>query len=212
MAPNRRPVLGYIQEAIVTQRLKQTIFWSFVVVCIAGAAFILAWKLWTGRPAGTPKPLPKLKSPRIVIEKRRRRLTVFDGQTPVKNYRIGLGWGKGNKLKEGDGCTPEGEFYICHHNPQSRYRLSLGLSYPNEEDAARGLREGLISRQEHDSIVNAIEHKKTPPWNTKLGGEIMIHGNGADRDWTGGCVAMEDADIEELYKALPDGTAVEILP
>ena len=168
-----------------------------------------------GEPPAVPPgqgPLPKLKAPRVLVRKAERRLIVYDGDAAVKSYRVALGRGEGDKLREGDGRTPEGLFYICHHHPQSKYHLSLGLSYPNAEDAQRGLKDGLISTQEHDLIVDAIKRGKTPPWNTKLGGEIMIHGCGAVRDWTAGCLAMENEDIEELYRELPDGTAVEIVP
>ena len=118
-----------------------------------------------GEPPAVPPgqgPLPKLKAPRVLVEKARRRLTVYEGDAAVKSYRVALGRGEGDKLREGDGRTPEGLFYICHHHPQSKYHLSLGLSYPNAEDAQRGLKDGLISTQEHDLIVDAIKRGKTP--------------------------------------------------
>jgi murein L,D-transpeptidase YafK len=201
-----------------------------IVFCI-GAAFVLLFGpglLWpagdvpAGDGAGTPRqeapvspqglPLPPLTDPRVVVEKTARRLTVIDGERAVKSYRVALGRGRGDKVREGDGCTPEGTFYICHHNPESNYHLSMGLSYPNVEDADRGLRDGLISRSEHTTIVEAIRRRSTPPWNTELGGEIMIHGHGAGRDWTAGCIALGNEDVTELYHALPDGTEVEIRP
>ena len=157
-------------------------------------------------------PLPPLEQPRVVVEKAARRLTVYDGNRAAKSYRVALGRGRGDKVREGDGCTPEGTFYLCHHNPESSYHLSMGLSYPNVEDADRGLRDGLINRAEHLRIVEAIRRKSTPPWNTELGGEIMIHGHGAGRDWTAGCIALSNGDVTELYDALPDGTEVEIRP
>jgi murein L,D-transpeptidase YafK len=161
-------------------------------------------------PAG--QAVGPLANPRILIEKTARRLTVLDGDVPAKSYRIALGWGSGDKVREGDGCTPEGEFYICVKNPKSRFYLSLGLSYPNVEDAERGLRDGLITRTEHDRIVDAIARMSRPPWNTELGGEIMVHGDGAGWDWTLGCVAMANEDIAELYRTLSVGTPVEIVP
>jgi len=126
---------------------------------------------------------------------------------------VGLGFSPVNdKLREGDGATPEGEFYIFVKNNKSSYYLSLGVSYPNVEDAERGLRDGLISRGQRDAIVNAIKRKATPPQNTALGGDIYIHGNGASSDWTWGCVALENADIKELFDAVPVGTEVTIKP
>jgi len=156
-------------------------------------------------------PLPPLASPRILVEKRARRLTLLDAATPVRTYHVALGDSSlGDKQREGDRRTPVGEFYVCVKNPDSRFHLSLGLSYPNEEDAERGLRDGLISQAEHDAIVAAVRAGRRPPWDTALGGEIMIHGNGAGRDWTFGCIALDDADIDEIYDAVGLGTAVEV--
>ena len=161
-------------------------------------------------PKGTP--LPALQRPRIVIEKTGHRLTVYEGGRAVKSYRAAIGGGKGDKVREGDRCTPVGEFAVCVKNPKSKYVLSLGLNYPNEEDAARGLAGGFITRAQHDAIVYAVRRGVQPPWNTPLGGEIMIHGDGAGRDWTLGCIALDNDDIRELYPAIPVGTVVEIRP
>lgn len=158
------------------------------------------------------KPLPAVKNPRVLVEKAARRLRLFDGKRLVRTYRIALGRGKGDKVREGDGRTPEGVFYVCVKNPDSKFHLSLGLSYPNVEDAKRGLADELITREQHDLIVQAIRAKRQPPWDTPLGGEIMIHGHGASRDWTAGCVAMESDDVTELYECLPLGARVEIVP
>lgn len=158
------------------------------------------------------KSLPVLTNPRVVIVKSTHRLLIYDGDTKVKTYRVGFGKRQGDKTREGDKRTPEGKFYICTKNPNSRFTLSLGLSYPNIEDAGRGLRDGLIRRSQHDTIVAAIRARRQPPWNTTLGGEIMIHGCGGGSDWTLGCVAMDDDDIRELFKALPLRTPVEIRP
>jgi murein L,D-transpeptidase YafK len=117
----------------------------------------------------------------------------------------------GDKEHEGDGKTPLGEFYVFTKNEQSKFYLSLGLSYPSIDDAERGLRENLISREEHDSILQAIAEKRMPPQNTPLGGEIYIHGGGTERDWTWGCVALENEEMKELFDALPVGTRVTIV-
>lgn len=156
--------------------------------------------------------LPEMRSPRILIEKSSRRLTLLDGQKVVKVYRASIGRGEGDKVHEGDGRTPEGDFYVCMKNPNSKYTLSLGLSYPNVEDARRGLREGVIEQGQHDAIVAAIAAGRTPLWDTPLGGEIMIHGCGSERDWTVGCVALDDGDIGELFPVIPVGTPVTIQP
>lgn len=159
------------------------------------------------------QPLPGLAAPRVVISKRERRLQLFDGNDLVKTYRIALGFMPvGDKIGEGDGRTPEGDFYIFTKNPKSRYHLSLALSYPNINAAERGLQSGLISQEEHDAIVDAVREQKKPPQKTRLGGEIYIHGGGAEDDWTRGCIAIADQDIEELFNAAAVGTPVRIEP
>ena len=152
-----------------------------------------------------------LKDPRIIVTKSTRKLELISDGAVIRTYHVGLGLNPvDDKKQQGDRCTPEGEFYIFTRNDKSAYYLSLGLSYPNVEDAERGLRYGLISRAQHDAIVKAIKQKGRPPQNTKLGGDIYIHGNGASSDWTWGCVALENEDIRELFDALPVGTPVTI--
>jgi murein L,D-transpeptidase YafK len=152
-----------------------------------------------------------LKNPRILVEKSMRRLELFSDGVVVRTYHVGLGLNPvDDKKQQGDRCTPEGDFYVFTRNAKSAYYLSLGISYPNIEEADRGLRDGLISNSQHDAIVNAIKRKAKPPQNTKLGGDIYIHGNGASSDWTWGCVALENEDIRELFDAVPVGTLVTI--
>jgi murein L,D-transpeptidase YafK len=154
-----------------------------------------------------------LKDPRIVVYKAKRQLELYSNGQVVRTYRVGLGFSPvEDKQREGDGRTPEGEFYIFVKNPKSAYYLSLGVSYPNVEDAERGLRDRLITRSQYDAIVRANQKKKAPPQYTSLGGLIYIHGNGANSDWTLGCVALEDAHIRELYDVVSVGTPVTIKP
>lgn len=152
-----------------------------------------------------------LVAPKIVVSKSGRQLSLYSDGRVVRIYRIGLGANPlDDKEQEGDRRTPEGEFYIFTKNAKSQFYLSLGLSYPNAEDAARGLRAQLITRAEHDQIVRAIKRKQMPPQNTALGGQIYIHGGGAQSDWTWGCVALDNANIKELFDAVPTGTPVFI--
>ena len=163
-------------------------------------------------PFQSPPALP-VEKPRIVVYKKDRKLEFYSNQTLLRTYRVGLGFSPvADKQREGDGATPEGDFYVFVKNNKSAYYLSLGISYPNDEDAARGLRDGLITKTQHDSIVNAIRKKVAPPQYTKLGGLIYIHGHGAKSDWTWGCVALENADMKELYDAVSIGTPVTIKP
>ena len=161
----------------------------------------------------TTIPLPKLSDPRIVVKKRERTLEIFDGNKLVKTYPVGLGFAPdGDKEKQGDGKTPEGDFYIFVKNPKSKFHLGLGVSYPSKEDAQRGLAGGMITKTQHDQIVKAIETGKMPLQNTALGGEIYIHGGGAGRDWTWGCIALADPDVEEIYNAVEVGVKITIVP
>lgn len=147
----------------------------------------------------------------IKVYKGERKLEFWEDDVLQKHFAISLGFSpEGNKLRDGDGRTPEGGYYICTKNPKSRFTLFLGLSYPNQDDAARGLAEGLISKEEFEQIYTAIENRRRPPWETALGGKIGIHGMGTSRDWTAGCVAMEDEDIKWLWDQTEIGDAVEI--
>jgi len=118
----------------------------------------------------------KLKKARLLIIKSQRRLELWVGKKMVKAYRIQLGQNPvGPKMKQGDSRTPEGEYFICEHRP-STYHRGLMISYPNVQDARRGLEAGLISQKQFDEIKAAIKEGRCPPQNTKLGGLILIHG------------------------------------
>lgn len=154
-----------------------------------------------------------MQKSRIIVYKHDRKLELYSDKTLLRTYRVGLGFSPvADKVREGDGATPEGDFYIFAKNSKSAYYLSLGVSYPNPEDAERGLRDGLITKAQYDAIVQAHCRRTAPPQYTKLGGLIYIHGNGARSDWTWGCVALENADMKELYDAVSIGTPVTIKP
>jgi murein L,D-transpeptidase YafK len=151
---------------------------------------------------------------KIVVGKSTRTLTLYsrDGDV-VKQYNIILGGNPfGPKQREGDRRTPEGAYYVCFKNPQSRFHLSLGLSYPNLIDARQGLTQGAISQEEYRQIAQAQRYKQIPPWQTVLGGEIFIHGGKEVREATAGCVAVRDKDIEEIFPLVELGTPVIIEP
>ena len=157
--------------------------------------------------------LHPLRDAQIIVHKSRRTLELYSHGKVLRSYRVGLGFNPvGDKEREGDGRTPEGDFYIFVKNPKSSYYLSLGISYPNVEDARRGLRDRLISKDQHDEIVRAIRNVKKPPQETPLGGLIYIHGNGAQTDWTLGCVALENENMKELFDLAFVGMPVTIKP
>jgi murein L,D-transpeptidase YafK len=158
------------------------------------------------------RPLTTLAEPSIVIRKAARKLEIYDGEKLVKTYMVALGFtSNGDKEIEGDGRTPEGEFYVFAKNPESRFHLSLGLSYPSKDDAKRGLATDLVTKDEYDEIIKAIDDGGMPPQKTRLGGEIYIHGGGIDNDWTDGCVALKNEEISEIFAVIPVGTMVKIL-
>ena len=183
---------------------KVPLFFSVLALLFAGILI---------RQQFTSMPLENLENPRLVVKKSVRKVELFDGEKLVKTYRMALGFAPdGDKEVEGDGKTPLGEFYVFTKNEQSRFYLSLGLSYPAVDDATRGLKQNLISREEHDAIVQAIGDRLMPPQKTRLGGEIYIHGGGTEKDWTWGCVALSNEEMKELFDAVPIGARVTILP
>lgn len=157
------------------------------------------------------KDLPEMKNPRLLIKKQARVLEVFDGEKLIKTYKTALGFAPlGDKERQGDGKTPEGDFYIHVKNPKSLYYLSLGISYPNAAHAKRGLDEKLITQKQYKAIISALDAQKSPPQNTALGGDIYIHGGGNSDDWTYGCIALSNEDMKELFYALGTKTPVRI--
>jgi murein L,D-transpeptidase YafK len=137
---------------------------------------------------------------KVLIEKQARRLTLFSKGEVIKTYKIALGGNpEGPKERLGDNKTPEGIYTIDGRNGNSGYHLSLHISYPNEADKRRAAALGVSP-----------------------GGDIMIHGikNGfaklgashAENDWTEGCIAVTNQEMEEIYSFVPDGTLVEITP
>lgn len=131
----------------------------------------------------------------IVVSKSKRVLELRQGQEILQRYAIDLGFTPtGHKIFSGDGRTPEGRYWIDRRNPRSEFYLSLGISYPNAEDVAR---------------ASAIGRNP--------GGDIMIHGEPVRdrkpraRDWTAGCIAVKNADIEEIWAMTPLGVPITIL-
>jgi murein L,D-transpeptidase YafK len=136
----------------------------------------------------------------IVVEKQAHTLTLFFGGIPVRTYQVALGkQPKGDKIRIGDGRTPEGLYHIDARNPDSKYHMSLHISYPDVAHAQRAAALGVAP-----------------------GGDIMIHGLPAafadygaahrETDWTEGCIAVTDQEIEEIWRAVPNGAPIQIKP
>ena len=149
--------------------------------------------------AGTP-PTTEVQADRIVVHKKNRAMNLMKKGEILKTYKIALGGNpEGPKQRQGDHKTPEGLYRIDSRNPRSQFHLALHISYPNAEDRARARRMGVSP-----------------------GGAIMIHGLGksfgwigsrhTSVDWTDGCIAVTNEEIEEIWRLVPLGTPIEILP
>lgn len=163
---------------------------------VSGLLMILAVNVGSVRADGAMQ----VKADRILVEKGQRRMTLFSHDVPIRVYRIALGTHPvGPKQREGDGRTPEGHYLIDGRNGATPFHRALHLSYPNAEDRNR-----------------ALAQRVNP------GGNIEIHGlrQGAAwigsvqhfYDWTRGCIAVTNAEIDEIWQLVPDGTPVDIQP
>lgn len=130
----------------------------------------------------------------VVVDKSDRQLYLMQGGKVWKSYPIGLGFApEGHKRQQGDGRTPEGKYVLDWRNPQSKFYLSLHVSYPNARDREQARARGVSP-----------------------GGDIFIHGRhdpaAGRRDWTWGCIAVSDAAMDEIWAVVPDGTTIIIRP
>ena len=168
------------------------VFAGLFLMC-ALAIYLSAHHNWNPLPAGTA-------IDRMVVEKSVRRLSLFRDGNQIKIYLIAFGRNpRGAKQEEGDMKTPEGIYKIDTRNAQSSFHLALHISYPSDGDNKRAAARGVSA-----------------------GSDIMIHGiqNGRGwigafhrwKDWTAGCIALTDEEIEELWRVTPDGTTIEIRP
>ena len=148
-------------------------------------------------PVATARPLPaSATADKVLVLKAKRKLLLLNSGKALKAYRVSLGGHPvGRKIREGDRKTPEGKYVLDWHNPQSDYYKSIHISYPNPEDVARARKLGV------------------PP-----GGDLFIHGQPNDYqgpgrkagDWTDGCIAVSNAEMDEIWRAVADGTPIEI--
>ena len=175
---------------------------TFLLLLSAAALSLVPGKDSTRTSASnsTPRSSAPAAADSLVLTKSRRELVLYYRGEAVRTYFVALGRNPvGDKERIGDNRTPEGLFFIQGRNPNSRYHLSLRISYPDETHRARAARLGV-----------------------EPGGDIMIHGLpdeqaafGAahrDYDWTNGCIAVTNKEIEELWRVIRDGTPIEIKP
>ena len=174
-----------------------------VFAAVAALLVLLAGCVPTPKEARVAlPPVPTFYSPmsqadHILVEKAAHRMTLFSEGRAVRVYQVALGGGGlGPKMMQGDRKVPEGLYRITGRNPGSAYHLSLRIGYPTPEQARSAMARGIDP-----------------------GGDIMIHGtpNGLgwgeehrQEDWTDGCIAVTDAEIEEIWRLVPNGTTIAI--
>jgi hypothetical protein len=170
-------------------------------------------------PPPPPAPAPCARVESIVVRKSERVLVAACEGGGTLRMPVSLARTAGPKRMRGDQRTPEGEYRIAAPlRPSERFHRFLPIDYPTPADAARGLAEGRIGQRTHDAIVRAHREGRMPPQETALGGHLGFHGEGrrwrgsGALDWTEGCVALSDADVERLGALAPPGTPVRIEP
>jgi len=168
--------------------MKRTLLVSAALLAAAGAMLLWANRDGMQLPDG-------VTASRIVVDKSRHTRTLYSGAAAQKIYTVAIGSDRnGNKEREGDRRTPEGVYRIASRNAGSRYHRALLISYPNASDRARGATGG-------DVEIHGVPN--TLGW---------IGSFAVARDWTAGCIAMRNSDVDELWRSVPVGTPIEIRP
>ena len=172
-------------------KLKIILFASAAALCVGVFIFTHEWRLV---PPGTI-------IDRIVIEKSKREMSIFKDGRQLKTYHVALGGNPiGPKEEEGDMKTPEGVYRIDERKADSDYHLALHLSYPSEADNARAAARGVSAGS--DIEIHGL------PNDQSLANQLRKR----SKDWTAGCIAVSNGEIEELWRVTPVGTTVEIKP
>jgi murein L,D-transpeptidase YafK len=145
-------------------------------------------------------PLPAQKVTRVLVLKKEHKMQLLDGETVIKSYAIAIGrGGLSPKERQGDHLTPEGLYQIDSRNKNSRFYRALHISYPNEADRERARKLGVNPGS--DIMIHGITNS--------LGWLGSMH---RQIDWTDGCIAVTDGEMNEIWLLVPDGTPVEIRP
>lgn len=173
----------------LTRSVSAAVFVAAILICLPGTALFPKGLLAADGPVDC-----------VVVEKSKRKMTLLRQGTEVKSYNIALGRSpEGPKMKQGDNKTPEGSYFIDQKIRYSVYHRALHLSYPSPADVERARAQGVAP-----------------------GGSIMIHGMKPDKlwmgdvqylfNWTNGCIALTNREIEEVFELVSEGTSVEIRP
>lgn len=164
---------------------------------LAALVVVIAAAIYAMFPPGAP---PTALADKVVVLKHEHQMILMRNGTALKTYKVSVGRSPiGPKTRSGDHRTPEGTYALDWRNPKSKFHLSLHISYPNARDIENARREGV-----------------------QAGGDIMIHGiqNGLGWigrfhrfvDWTDGCIAVTNAEMDQIWRSVPDGTLIEIRP
>lgn len=182
-----------LREFPRTWRVVQVVKWRNIVPLMAGV-LLFSW-IWEGSGGGSVAVVDTV----VVVKSRRRMMLLKDGEV-VRSYEVALGKEPvGPKVRRGDRRTPEGSYLLDRRNRSSRFYRAIHISYPNKADLERARNLGV-----------------TP------GGDIMIHGlpRGMERvgelhaldDWTNGCIAVTNAEMDDIWRLVANGTPIEIIP
>jgi murein L,D-transpeptidase YafK len=173
--------------------------WRKIITKLAALALLaLAYSPSYAQSTNDPPLRASVAADKVLVLKAERKLLLLKGSDVLKTYTVSLGGNPvGTKIREGDRKTPEGNYVLDRHNAHSQYYRSIHISYPNAEDVAH-------ARKLH----------------VPTGGDLFIHGlpndfKGPNRplgDWTDGCISVTNAEMDEIWRAVPDGTPIEIKP
>ncbi len=221
----KKKINSYFSAYINKNMLRNVVFFSGgIILFVAGVivyGIVLNLREVPLSIVMARKGFSKLEDANIVIDRQSYSLQLYDDTVLVKTYRANFGRDVNSpKKKAGDLATPVGNYKICDIDTNSKYYKFFMIDYPNISDATEGLRKGLISQGQFDSIKFDLHNGRCPDQNTALGGNIGIQGIGRldylfkylpfVYNWTDGSIALSNENMDELYSVVKKGTKVVI--
>ncbi len=172
----------------------------------------------------TTTPVAPVKADLVVVESAENVLVLYRDEEELARYPVAIGRGGVGKRRHGDEKTPRGRYRLLDPSSSRRFHHFILVTYPNIRDVRRGLNRGLITKAEHDELARILSRGALPPQNSKLGGNIGIHAPEAKQGEprpppdpsppplrkTGGCIVMNDVDLEDFLERFEPGTIIEI--